>query len=82
MRRRTAGLAAALAAALAGAQPAGAQGLGELIGDALDRGARTVGRAAERASTATGADRGLGWARRKVRGERGTGREARPGRDH
>lgn len=83
MRTRTARLAAvAFAAALAGAQPAEAQGLGERVGGTLNRSAQAVGRAAERAGKATGAaaDRSLGWARRKVRGERG-GRGAKPDRE-
>ena len=67
---------------MAGAHPAPAQGLGERIGGALNRSAQAVGRAAERAGSATGAaaDRSLGWARRKVRGERG-GRGTRPIRE-
>ncbi|GAA0590087.1 hypothetical protein GCM10009416_30800 [Craurococcus roseus] len=69
--------AAAFAAALAGAQPAWAQGLGERVGGALNRGAQAAGRAAERAGSATGAaaDRSLAWAQRKVRGERGAKRD-------
>jgi hypothetical protein len=65
--------AAAFAAALAGgAQPAGAQGLGERIGGALDRSAQVVGRAAEPAGSATGvpADRSLTRAQRKACGVR------------
>ncbi|MBD0274913.1 MAG: hypothetical protein ICV73_23685 [Acetobacteraceae bacterium] len=75
MRDRKARLAAVplgLALALA-ARPAEAQNLGDRIGAALNRGAQAAGRTAERASSATGAaaDRGLGWAQRKVRGENG-----------
>lgn len=72
----------ALALATPGAKPAEAQSLGERIGAALNRGAQATGRAAERAGSATGAaaDRSLGWARRKVRGERG-GRGTKPNRE-
>ncbi len=69
-----------LALALLAAPPAEAQNLGERIGAALNRGAQAAGRAAERAGSATGAaaDRGLGWARRKVRGGTAAGAERRP----
>ena len=83
MRNRKACLAAAaFAAAFVGASPAEAQSLGERVGAALNRSAQAVGRAAERAGSATGAtaDRSLGWARRKMRGER-SGREPKPTRE-
>jgi hypothetical protein len=82
-RNRKACLAAvAFAAALAAAPPLEAQSLGERVGAALNRSAQAVGRAAERAgpATAAAADRSLGWARRKVRGERG-GRGTKPIRE-
>ena len=59
------------AALVARAQPAWAQqGLGERIVGTSTRSSHAVGRAAERAGSATGAaaDRSLAWARREVRG--------------
>ena len=75
--------ASVLALAAPGATPAEAQGLGDRIGGALNRGAQATGRAAQRAGSTTGAAAGLGlgWAQRKVRGEERGAHQARPGRE-
>lgn len=79
LRLVAAPFALALALAAADAKPAEVKNLGDRIGAAVKRGAQATGRAAERAGSATGAaaDRSLGWAQRKMRGERG----AKPNRE-